>query len=390
MLLPPHEVAIFGKLHRALLFFVNDRLHVIPNQVASPEQFGSLDPQLRLKVQEALNSHLELIDSFVTENPARLSDEELDLVRSWKHLVAGSFYIFRQLKKYAAFLSTTSPAVIYGVVALTVPFERMVGQRLPARVETTLLPFKGAIIFDSLLKTYGVSFGPGIRQKFNEIFTESKARNGIVTSLPMSQGMSQPVSAPTSATPSPTKSPKPRAAPKPPTRDEKDEALQAVVRLLDQFCQEHLNEEYAELCRRLAEKLGRKRPSPLLRGQPNAWASGIVRAIGGVNFLHDKSQKPYMRSSDIDRCFGTSESSGAARLAAIRKMLKMYQGDPTWTLPSRLIDNPFVWMAELNGMLVDLRDAPRHIQELAFQRGLIPFIPERSPPADNQPSPRRE
>ena len=32
---------------------------------------------------------------------------------------------------------------------------------------------------------------------------------------------------------------------------------------IDQFCKEHLNEEYAVLCRKLAEKLARKRPSPL-------------------------------------------------------------------------------------------------------------------------------
>jgi hypothetical protein len=40
-----------------------------------------------------------------------------------------------------------------------------------------------------------------------------------------------------------------------------------------------------------------------------------------------------MRSTDIDHYLGTSPSSGAAKLAEIRKMLKMYQLDPNWTLP---------------------------------------------------------
>ena len=145
--------------------------------------------------------------------------------------------------------------------------------------------------------------------------------------------------------------------------------------MIDQFCKEHLNEEYAVLCRKLAEKLARKRPSPLLHGSPNAWASGIVRAIGGVNFLHDKSQTPYMRSTDIDHYLGTSPSSGAAKLAAIRKMLKMHQLDPNWTLPSRLDDNPMVWMLQVNGFMVDVRHAPREVQEIAFNKGLIPYIP---------------
>ena len=58
----------------------------------------------------------------------------------------------------------------------------------------------------------------------------------------------------------------------------------------------------------------RKRPSPLLSGSPNTWASGIVRTIGWVNFLNDPSQTPHMLLSDIDPHFGVSESSGAAKL----------------------------------------------------------------------------
>ena len=105
------------------------------------------------------------------------------------------------------------------------------------------------------------------------------------------------------------------------------------------------------------------------------WASGIVRAVGGVNFLHDKTQTPYMRSTDIDHYLGTSASSGAAKLAAIRKMFKMHQLAPEWSLPSRLDDNPMVWMLQVNGFMVDIRHAPRELQEVALKKGLIPYIP---------------
>ena len=136
------------------------------------------------------------------------------------------------------------------------------------------------IVYDGMMSSYNISFGPGIRRSLNESFKEAKLRHGIVTSLPMSDK------------PLPRKVPKSKPVPKPPSKEEKDEVLHVIIRLLDQFCQEHLNEEYAVLCRKLAEKLARKRPSPLLQGSPNAWASGIVRTIGGVNFLHDKSQTP--------------------------------------------------------------------------------------------------
>jgi hypothetical protein len=247
-------------------------------------------------------------------------------------LVHGKFYLFRELKKYTVFLSSATQPVAYGVLALSQPFEKLVGPYLPVLTETVLLPFQGLIVYDGLLTTYRISFGGGIRRMLNQSYKEAKARHGIITSLPMSEG------------PIPVKAPKPRPVPKPPSKEDTAQVLKVILGMINQFCQEHLNDEYAVFCRKLAEKLARKRPSPLLHGSPNAWASGIVRTIGWVNFLHDKSQTPHMRLSDIDAGFGISESSGAAKLATIRKMLKIHPLDPNWTLPSRLEDNPMVWI----------------------------------------------
>ncbi|MFN0051749.1 MAG: DUF6398 domain-containing protein [Planctomycetales bacterium] len=363
MQLPPQDVELLYKLRRSLTFFVNQRLRVIPDALSTPDDQVALPAEKRLKIRDALNDHLDLIDSFASENPFHLSDDELDIVRAWRHQVTGKFFVFRELKKHTVFLSATSPAVAYGVVALTQPFEEVVGPVLPVLTQTVLLPFQGMIVYDGLMNRFNITFGSGIRKSLNEDFKGAKARHGIVTSLPMSN------------VPLPPKPPKPKPLPKPPTREEKDASLSAVIGLIDEFCKQHLNEEYAVLCRRLAEKLGRKRPSPLLQGSPNAWASGIVRAVGGVNFLHDKSQSPHMRSTDIDYCLGTSPSSGASKLAAIRKMFGMYQLDPNWTLPSRLNDNPMAWTLQINGLAMDIRHAPRELQEIAFNKGLIPYIP---------------
>jgi hypothetical protein len=32
-------------------------------------------------------------------------------------------------------------------------------------------------------------------------------------------------------------------------------------------------------------------------------------------------------------------------------------------------------MAQVNGILVDLRHMPREVQEIAFDKGMIPYIP---------------
>ena len=65
MLLDPQNVTLFFKLHRTLMFFVNQRLQVIPGQLAGPEAFAGLPPEVRLKVRDAFLTHIDLLQSFV-------------------------------------------------------------------------------------------------------------------------------------------------------------------------------------------------------------------------------------------------------------------------------------------------------------------------------------
>ncbi len=152
-------------------------------------------------------------------------------------------------------------------------------------------------------------------------------------------------------------------------------AYDAIVGLTDAFCREHLTEEYEAMCRKLAGVLARKRPSPLVGGKPETWACGIVRTIGWVNFLDDRSNTPHLKLTAIDKAFGVAESTGQGKSKAIRTMLKIRQFDHRWTLPSRLEDSPMVWMIEVNGLVLDARRLRREIQEEAYRKGLIPYIP---------------
>lgn len=152
-----------------------------------------------------------------------------------------------------------------------------------------------------------------------------------------------------------------------------------IVGITDAFCAEHLTAEYADMSRQLAAALSRKRPSPLLRGKAQTWACGIVYAIGSVNFLSDRASEPYMRMEDLCVRMGVSKSTGANKAAEIRKLFDMYQLDPNWTLPSMMDHNPMAWMITVNGLIIDARHAPREIQEIAYRKGLIPYIPAETP-----------
>jgi hypothetical protein len=152
-------------------------------------------------------------------------------------------------------------------------------------------------------------------------------------------------------------------------------AYDSIVGLTDRFCQAHLTHEYQMLCRKLAAALARKRPSPLTRGKPEVWACAVVRVIGWVNFLDDSSNSPHMKLTVIDKAFGVGESSGQAKAKAIRGLLKIRQFDFHWMLRKRIEESPMAWMIQVNGFILDARHLRREVQEEAYRKGLIPYIP---------------
>ena len=149
----------------------------------------------------------------------------------------------------------------------------------------------------------------------------------------------------------------------------------AVVALTDAFCRDHLNDEYRDLAQAMAAALCRKRPSPLASGQPRTWACGIIYALGQLNFLPDKASRPHMAMAEVCAAFGVGQSTASAKARVIADTLRTHRMDPTWMLRSFVDRNPLVWMAEVNGMLVDLREMPRELQVIAYEKGMIPYVP---------------
>jgi hypothetical protein len=148
-----------------------------------------------------------------------------------------------------------------------------------------------------------------------------------------------------------------------------------ITALTDALCQEKLNEEYAQLCCEMTATLARKRPSPLMGGHAESWACAIAYTVGSVNFLFDKSQNPHLRADELCAWFGISKSTGGNKSSQIKQLLKIGLMDAKWTLPSRMDDNPMAWMVMVNGLIVDARSLPRPLQEEAYRKGLIPYLP---------------
>lgn len=147
-----------------------------------------------------------------------------------------------------------------------------------------------------------------------------------------------------------------------------------LVSLTDEFCNERLDTEYQELCREVAIALCSP-GSPVVRGKRASWACGIVYTVGWVNFLGDPDTEPYVRAEEIAEWFGVSTATMYNKSKALREGLDLIPFDPRLTISSLLEENPLVWMLEVNGLLVDVRAAPRELQAAAYEQGLIPYIP---------------
>jgi hypothetical protein len=149
-----------------------------------------------------------------------------------------------------------------------------------------------------------------------------------------------------------------------------------VTAVSDRFCLEHLNQEYAELARRAVAALCRKHSCPFLSGRPESWACAVVYAIGQVKFLSDRASEPYMSMGDLCARFGISASTGGSKAKTVRGLLGMTQWDHRWILPSRLEVTGPLWLIEVDGLVVDARWLPRQLQQIAFEKGLIPYVPQ--------------
>lgn len=182
MRLPPQETERFYRIWFALLHYINTQLQIVP---AFPATHGeeNVPTDVIIQLRDALWANDGLREQFITDNPAQLSAADLAIVASWQYRVTGAFYIFRSLQKYTIFLSHTTPAHAYGVLGLVSTIEETVPLPLPVYTQAVLLPFEHDIIYDSLLISYNVVFGPGIRRELQETYRAVQEHEGIMTSL---------------------------------------------------------------------------------------------------------------------------------------------------------------------------------------------------------------
>ena len=127
-----------------------------------------------------------------------------------------------------------------------------------------------------------------------------------------------------------------------------------ITELAVAFCHEHLDldEECAELCTKLVQKLGRKRTCPLQSGRLEIWAAAAVYTICSVNFMFSKDSRLSTSSHEIAEYFGASGSTIAQKSRVVKDLLKISNVfDPNFTLKEIAERNPFNHMVMRNGFI---------------------------------------
>ena len=150
------------------------------------------------------------------------------------------------------------------------------------------------------------------------------------------------------------------------------ERADRILGVTDTFCAERLDAEYARICQRLVARLARKRPSPLLRGDPRVWAAGAIHAAGRVNSLFDPTQPLQLSVDELSGLIGVPKSTMTNKSRAIGELLRIGLLDPEYCRVELLAAHPYAWLVEVDGLLVDARHLPREVQVELSRRGLIP------------------
>ena len=175
------ETDLFFSMWLGLLAYVNDK-YSISKDFGHPQKLVGLSHKTVAKIKDKLWEHTGLIDEYI-DSVWDMPNEQIQILQGWKKGVAGTFFVLKHLKKYSVFVDDKNK-VVYGVKGITNPISDVLSNHtLPVMVETMLLPFGDQIIYDTLLYTKNVFFGPSIRRELNEMYSEIKQEKGIISCL---------------------------------------------------------------------------------------------------------------------------------------------------------------------------------------------------------------
>ena len=123
------------------------------------------------------------------------------------------------------------------------------------------------------------------------------------------------------------------------SKPESVDKIDNILQLANSFCNKYLNKEYLRIIMGTIEEYFEIDPKAFNLGKAEIWASSFIWAIGSVNFLGDKSFKPYASLNDICKIFGTKNSTVGNKAGKIRQKLDINHFNDEYLLENSPIHN---------------------------------------------------
>lgn len=159
------DVRLFYDLYFGLLDYTNQKYNIKPNYKIYKRK--GINPNDIIEIVLKFWENKEtIVDEFCKENPFRFNKEERNLVKEFKKGIRETFTLANYEEEYTALMTDNKIYMIKGLndnLDNIIPYEN-----LPQIIITSIIPYKGYLVYDGIIQSYPISFGPGINQIVEE------------------------------------------------------------------------------------------------------------------------------------------------------------------------------------------------------------------------------
>ncbi len=150
------DVKLFYKIYFALLEFTNKKYNM-KNKIKIYNQNGINPYEINDIVDKYWENKDEITLEFCLANPYKFNNEELKIASEFKNGIRTMFFISRYELEYTAFMEKDK---IYMVKGLNDNIDNIIPYKeLPYITITSIIPFKGNLVYDGMLVGINVKIG---------------------------------------------------------------------------------------------------------------------------------------------------------------------------------------------------------------------------------------
>jgi hypothetical protein len=166
----------FFILFDALINFVYESGGITSHRLDRSAGEDRYDKELA-RVLERLWADPSIIDRFIAANPAGFNADDLATVSDWRYALRAKFIVARHEGGCSHFLVDDK---IYAVTGISKDISTMITDT-PCIVTTTLLPFKGHIIYDTQITQARIDYLPNALDLMRKNYEALRARDAVHT-----------------------------------------------------------------------------------------------------------------------------------------------------------------------------------------------------------------